>query len=265
MIALATWEIVTLAIVLPIAIHLLLCLAGGMVGRRRAAPVCTPEPVNPPLVILVEGIRWLGVRWDLPLVQNGMRRAGIECEFLYWQWHALWRALLVLPTIMAPRLMEREAQRLADFLSQHRKLTPGRAIYLVGVSCGTHVTLRALELLPETTSVQAAALLSGAFSPHRDLTQACRHVEGNIVITSSWLDFLVLGLGTTLVGTGDRRFTPSAGMVGWRGRGGESGKITQIRWRPGMASVGYFGGHFITTGFVEQFVAPAMRGLRYFT
>jgi len=198
------------------------------------------------LVIFVESIRWLGVRWGIRSVSAGLRRAGFlakDGEFLYWRWHATWRGWLVLPVIMDAGLLEAQARRLAAFVVEQSRVRPGRPISLIGYSCGGYVTVRALELLPPEVSVRSVVLLAAACDPRRDLRDACSRVQGRVVNVSSWLDWLILGVGTLLFGTGDRRHAVSAGLCGFRASHRPS-NLVERRWRPAMLRHGHFGGHF---------------------
>ena len=209
------------------------------------------------VMIFVESIRWLGVRWGLRSVTAGFRRAGFQGECLYWSWHDSWRGWLVLPAIMDRPMLERQARRLAAFIVRRRRERPAAAIYLVGYSCGGYVAARALELLPEGVTVDGAGLLAAAMDPKRDLGEAKSHVAGRLVVVSSVLDWLIAGLGTCLFGTGDRRHTPSVGMVGRRGPAGET---VEIRWRPSLIRMGYLGGHFSVAAapFIQRRLAAAI-------
>ena len=213
------------------------------------------------VVIFVESTRWLGISWGKRSVAAGLRRAGFEGQFLYWRFHATWRACLVVPVIAATKLLERESLRLAEFVTQCRRDQPDRPIYLIGYSAGGYVAPRALELLPEGVAVDAVALLVPAFSPGRDMTRAVgRARPGKFIVSSSLGDWLVVGMGPLLLGTCDRKHTLSAGALGCRGSGSEG--ITQLRWRPAMMKTGNLGGHFSASaaGFVATYIAPAMFG-----
>ena len=210
------------------------------------------------LVIFAESIRWLGVRWGAAAVAAGLRDAGFEGRFLYWPWHTWWQGTLVLPAILARGMLEREARKLAGFIAARRREHPRRPIYLIGYSCGAFVAIRALELLDEDVQVDSAAMLAGAFDPRRDLSGACARVTGPVVVTSSLADWLILGLGTLVFGTGDRRHRLSAGMVGLSRQ--DDAKIVEIRWRPHMIRSGHWGSHFSASarGFIARHVATAM-------
>jgi hypothetical protein len=137
---------------------------------------------------------------------------------------------------------------------------PG-SVFLVGKSGGTGLVVKALEMLP-ADAVEAAVLLSPALSPGYDLTLALRAVRREVVVFWSPLDVFVLGVGTKLFGTIDRVHDVSAGLVGFHERGGEAyAKLRQIRWRPGMATTGYLGGHVgpDSPAFLRKYVVPLLR------
>lgn len=210
------------------------------------------------VVIFAESIRWLNVPWGASTTAAGLRRAGYRGAFEYWKWHSGWRGTLVLPAIMDRKLLERQAQRLAEHIAAYRAEHPNRPIWLFGYSCGTFIATRALELLPEGVQVDGLALIAGAFSPKRDLNPAAEHVKGRIVVCSSVCDGIVL-LGTSLVGTADRKWTPSIGAIGYRGPA--CAKVHEIRWRPGMIGLGWLGEHFTApaTRLISKHVWPLLR------
>jgi pimeloyl-ACP methyl ester carboxylesterase len=211
------------------------------------------------LIIFVESVRWLGRRWGMRSVEEGMREAGFRGEFLPWKWHSSRRGWLVLPATLDRGLIEREAERLAAFIVDRRVRQPFEPIHVIGYSFGGYIGLRALELLPATTQVDSAALLAAAFSPRRDLGPACRAVRDSLVVTSSMGDSAIVGMGTLLFGAADGRHTVSVGMVGTRWRG--LPRLICIRWNSGMVRHGYLGGHFSVTapGFVREVIAPVMQ------
>jgi len=261
MIAIAAWKISLVVVVIAALGHILFGMIANFITARevRRRPTKSPSlqaAIDEGLVIFVEGIRWLGIRWDLQPAVTGLRKAGYGGEFAYWRWHSTWRGWVVLPVIMAPVLLEREARRLADYVAAQRAANPSRPIHLMGCSCGTCVVLRALEMLPAGVHVTTTALLAGAFDPRRELGKAIEHVAGPVVVTSSLGDWIILGLGTLIFGTADRRHSVSAGMIGLRCP--PSGQVVEIKWRPSMLACGHMGTHFISSEFIARFVAPAM-------
>lgn len=205
------------------------------------------------VVIFVEPLRWLGVRWGRCETEAGLRRGGFRGEFCFWGWDPTWRAMLVLPTIVAESFQAAEARRLADHITELRKGSGDLPIHLLGYSCGGYIAARALELLPADVRVDSCTLLAAAFSPWRDLNPAANRVSGNFVVSSSPFD-VVVGLGTLIVGTADRVFSPSIGTFGYRGP--HCGKLKQVRWRPGFTRLGYWGGHMSATA--ERFIAECI-------
>jgi len=226
----------------------------------RAKPVETGDP-NEGIVLFVEPLRWLGVRWGRCEVAAGLRRAGFKGNFMFWAWDSTWRAMLVLPTIAAPKFLDRQARRLADGILELRQTRPDRPIHLIGYSCGGFIAVRALELLTDGVQVDSLVLLAGAFSPWRDLNPAAARVRGPVLVSSSMID-MVVGLGTLLVGTADRAHTPSIGSLGYRGP--TCDKVASLRWRPTWIRWGHWGSHFSAPAerFISARIAPIICGHR---
>lgn len=163
--------------------------------------------------------------------------------------------------------VENHKLRAAEIVAQvleFRDKKPDAPVFLVGKSGGTGVVVRAMEALPEN-SVEAAVLISSALSPTYNLARALRAVRREMTVFWSPLDIFVLGVGTRIFGTIDRRNAISAGLVGFRKPQDldESGrvqysKLKQIRWSPAMASTGYLGGHVgpDSPAFLRKYVLP---------
>jgi hypothetical protein len=228
---------------------------------RRVPPVALGggDP-DKGIAIFAESIRFAGVPWGTRECEAGLREAGFEGEFRYWAWQEPWQGWLVLPAIMDAPMLEREAKRLAEFIEARRREREAAPIYLIGFSCGAYVAIRALELLDEDVRVDAAATLAGAFDPRRDLSTAMRHVHGRLVVCSSLADWMIVGLGTMLFGTGDRKHTLSAGMTGLRPQAAPNDRLHEIRWRPSLIRQGCYGGHFTApaANFITHHLAPKM-------
>ena len=237
------------------AVYAVLSVAPHLLARKDGAG-CEGDGV----VLFVESIRWLGIRWGMRTAAAGMRRAGFTGQFIYWRWHATWRGCLVLPAIVDRRLFEREARKLAEEITRRRREYPDRPIYLIGYSAGAFVAVRALEMLEADVRVDAAALLAPAISPWRPMGPACDRLKRPMVVCSSLCDCLIVGLGTLVFGTADRRHVPSLGMIGGRGAARDETRVQPIRWRPSLVRLGHWGGHFSASAaaFVQHCVAPAM-------
>jgi len=237
-------------------------LAGYLIPRVIIVLRAKKDPggdLSQGLVIFAESLRWASVPWGKASCAAGLRRAGFAGEFRYWKWHESWRAWLILPVIAAKKMLKRRAQELADFIIQTRQEDPDRPIHLIGYSCGGYVAVRALELLPADVQVDSLTLLAAAFSPWRDLRPASKAVAGEIIVSSSAVDVIV-GFGTIITGTADRKHSPSIGMLGYRGPACD--KIVHLRWRPSMITLGHYGSHFSAAAekYIASKIAPRILG-----
>jgi hypothetical protein len=123
---------------------------------------------------------------------------------------------------------------------------------------------RSLEDLGPSEAVDRVVLLGSSLSPLYSLSAALGRTRRGIVNYYSGRDSILLGAGTSLVGTMDGRHTEAAGKVGFRlGAAGVSAhRLVQVAWRPDMERVGNDGGHFGCTAkpFVAAHVAPLLAG-----
>ena len=209
------------------------------------------------IVIFAESIRWSGVRWGMRSTEAGLRATGYTGQFVYWKWHSILQGCLVLPAIMSSSMLERRAAALAEYITRSRREIPDRPLTLMGFSCGGYVAVRALELLPEDVKVDSAVIFAAAVSPYRDLALACSRVTGKFVVSSSVCDALIVGMGTLMFGTGDRKHIMSIGMIGPRFKPVPE-NLVDIRWKPGYVRYGNFGGHFTACArrYVKEVIAP---------
>ncbi|GIW85977.1 MAG: hypothetical protein KatS3mg108_0301 [Isosphaeraceae bacterium] len=142
-----------------------------------------------------------------------------------------------------------------------------RPVFLVGKSGGCGVLIDALEQLP-SDSVERAVFIAPAVSARYDLRRALQAVHREIVIYWSPLDLILLGLGTSLLGTVDRVRTVGAGLTGFRpppnldpaGHALYAAKLRQVRWTWRMIRTGYCGGHIgpDSPWFLRRFVLPLL-------
>ena len=164
---------------------------------------------------------------------------------------------------------DQRARVLAEAIRRFRGDHPDEPVFLVAKSGGAGIAVKALEVLDEG-SVERAVLLAPALSPGYDLAAALRAVRREIVVFWSPLDVVILGAGTRLFGTVDRVRTFGAGLVGFTMPGPDEpdaerrrqyAKLRQVRWRPGMAGFGYFGGHVgpDSPRFLRKCVVPLLR------
>jgi len=215
------------------------------------------------LVIFCGGLRFWGIPYGRRSVPAGLRRGNYAGLFIYWPWHEKWTGVFPnpsLPALWDVKLHSKHAAEIATFIEKYREKYPGRAVHLMACSAGGAVVVRVMEeLAKKGLKVDTVGLLSVAVWPGLDLTEiAHKTVAGKIVNFCSALDCLILGLGTLLFGTGDRRHSCAAGMLGLRRT--HSGKVENSWWNPRMMRIGRYGGHnsAINSKFVAEHVVPML-------
>jgi pimeloyl-ACP methyl ester carboxylesterase len=227
------------------------------------------EPAKPPdnqseagLVVLADGVGGLNLvgtslRYVLP-------EAGLAHTLRVVPWgHGFGRWHLDLTNVGN---QDAHAQAIAAEVESFRASKPGAPVFLIGKSGGSGVIVRALEALPDE-SIERAILLAPALSPSYDLSFALRALRTEMVVFWSPLDVFVLGVGTRIFGTIDRRRMVSAGLVGFQrpdslddaGKA-QYAKLRQVRWHPRMSRTGYMGGHvgLDLPAFLKAYVAPLL-------
>ncbi len=125
------------------------------------------------------------------------------------------------------------ARILANHLTDFKRREPNTDVSVIAYSGGAGIILFACDSLPNDVKLERIILLAGGVSPGYDLGAALDHTEAGLVNYYSKRDTLVLGFGTKLMGTMDRIYCESAGMVGFRPDAftGREDKVQQIEWR----------------------------------
>jgi hypothetical protein len=217
------------------------------------------------LVIIADGVGGLDLCGIALRYALGVEKMPHSVEFVPWG-HGLGRWLADL-TDVANR--DSHARLVAENVRRYKIERPQDPIYLVAKSGGSGVVVKALEQIGEH-QVERAVMLAPALSPSYDLSDALRAVRHEMVVFWSPLDVVILGAGTRVFGTVDRKKTASAGLVGFRVpapgssndiKGQQYDKLRQVRWRPRMAATGYLGGHFGPDSplFLRRYVVPLLR------
>jgi pimeloyl-ACP methyl ester carboxylesterase len=159
-----------------------------------------------------------------------------------------------------------QGQQLAERVAAYRRACPTGAVYLIGHSAGCHVILAALESLPAGT-VERVVLLAPSVSAEYDLRPALRGVRCSLEVFCSRRDWFYLGLGTTVVGTADRRWSAASGRVGFRPTIATPedqalyAKLRQHPWQPCLAWTGHWGGHYggYQPEYLRAYVLPLLQ------
>lgn len=156
------------------------------------------------------------------------------------------------------------AQRLLRFRRAHR----GTTIHVLAYSGGAGIAVFACECLRGRPIVETLVLPCPALSSEYNMAPALSAVARCYALVSH-LDRGILGLGTRLFGTTDRRFEPAAGMVGFRiptslpdveAAGYE--RMREIRWSPALREYGHSGGHmgWACVRMLRRHLLPIIRG-----
>jgi hypothetical protein len=229
--------------------------------RERSSPR-NDDPADGTVFIL-DGVGGIML---VPLcVRRGLWDAGLPGSIEIYDWHSGPRGEL-LGDLIAYRRNLRKAAVFAEVLTERRRRYPDAPLHVVAFSGGSGLATFAIEQLPADVLLDVVVLGCSALSPRYRLTGMLRHVRICVALVSS-RDRYLIGLGTTLFGTMDRRFGPGAGLRGFRRPtpfGDEDAqaydKLHQLPWRPHMRSLGHYGHHVgcATSAFIAQYMAPIL-------
>jgi len=142
--------------------------------------------------------------------------------------------------LMSPAHHERSADAVAAMIRAYRRDYPDAPVGLLALSGGCWVAVRTLERLGAEEPLQTTVLLAAAISPGYDLSAAASRCRRGLYTVRGPGDAVLLGLGTSLLGTSDRRWGPAGGWVGWRPA--RPGVIDRC-WHPQFIRKGYLGNH----------------------
>jgi pimeloyl-ACP methyl ester carboxylesterase len=193
---------------------------------------------------------------------RGLAAAGLPHEIVPFKWQQGFRAMLTFADLWRTEHHRREADRLAGLI-RAAHATDGGPVHVIAHSAGTALTCYALERLAPDEAVTSAALVGSGLSPGYDLSPALHRCRAGVLTVDSPLDLFLLGIGTCLLGTADRVWTPAAGMVGFRPPSDATvaGKLTRVTWSPRFVRQGWIGGHtsVAAPGFVRTTLAGWVR------
>lgn len=154
---------------------------------------------------------------------------------------------------------------LAQRILAHRQAQPDAKLSMIAHSAGSAVVLSAARELPPG-SVEHIIVLLPSVSAEYDLRPVLRSACRGVDVFYSERDWAVLGLGTRVFGTADRRWTDAAGRVGFRpivcseedARLYE--KLRQHPWDRSVTWTGNHGGHYEphVPNFLRYYVLPIL-------
>lgn len=191
-------------------------------------------------LVMIPGI--VGQVSDLAGMRDGLCDAGLRMRIEIIPWET--SAFQPIKNLTDYQANLDRAARIADRLTQLKRGCPERPLCLLGNSGGGGLAILAVEMLPEDVVLDQLILTAAAVSNDYDLFRVrpqCR----SIVNFYSRMDGIV-GWGTSLFGTIDRKNTLSAGHCGFLSPEGvlrvEDGLI-QIEYNTAWARLGHDGSH----------------------
>lgn len=214
---------------------------------------------------LEEGLIWMfpGVEGGpaaLDRAYRGIRAGGVSAGILVYDWN---RPFGLVSNLVSYEGNCKEAARIAAEIAHFARENPKAPIDLVGYSGGGGLAVMVAEALPDDVQLRNVILAQPAISPEYNLCRALRHVQGVMVNFHSRLDFLVLGIGTQVMGTIDREHGASAGMNGFNLEvavpdSSLRSRLVQRAWSSEMIGAGHIGGHagMLTYAWNKMYVAP---------
>lgn len=225
--------------------------------RRHGAPRETGDP-RCGTVFLLDGVG--GFKLTPLMVRRALRQAGSPLATYFFDWHRGPRGEM-LADLMCLRANRRAALRLARLIRRRSREYPHAPIHLVSYSGGTGLAVFAAEQLGRRARIDVLVLGASALSPRYPLAAALARVNHCYALTSR-RDWMLLGVGTTLFGTVDRRFRPAAGLVGFQQmRGIAADNFTELPWTPELCALGHAGHHVgsASVPFIRAHLVPRLK------
>lgn len=227
-----------------------------------------PEQVGNPeqeVLFILDGVG--GMQFVPLLVRRALRQEGIALATVFDHWQYGLRGE-IWTDLMWHRRNRVVAARFARLIWRYRKQFPQSHIHLLACSGGAGIAAFALEELPERTRLETLILACPGLSPSYNLAPALRKVQRCYALVSRE-DKAILGVGTRLFGTTDRRHATAAGCAGFRIPAGlDAGdravydRLREIHWTPELAQLGHYGGHtgWAANPFLRKHLMPMIRG-----
>lgn len=214
------------------------------------------------VVMLLDGVG--GFQFIPLLVRKVLRDGEMPVSSTWFRWQTPIPGLMLVDLMWRSR-NQRRAQLLAGKLEALRRNMPDSRLHIIAYSGGTGLAAFSLELLQGRVPVETLLLFGPALSPNYNLAPMMRSVRRAYVMTSR-KDTWLLGAGTRVFGTMDRRRVRSAGMVGFNVPEHLSqeereaySRIQVVEWAESFRQFGHSGGH---TGWAQvSFLQKHLRAL----
>ena len=232
------------------------CNPFSLFSRRGMAEVSGKSDKG--LVIVLPGIEGRSPLNEA--ICRGLEEGGVKYKVELYDWTS---RLGPVANQRAEGRNRDKAVEIASAVIRYKTAYPGRPVYLVGQSGGGAMAAWVAEAMPRREQVDGIIMLSASLSPQYMLDVALGRSRQGIVSFYSAKDWLLLGVGTTFVGTMDGAHTSSAGRSGFEKpsslmRSPVYDRLYQVAWLPQMAQTGNSGGHLGggASSFVATYVAP---------
>ncbi len=231
---------------------------------RRGAPEVV-GPIGDEVLLILDGVGRF--QFAPAVIRRVLREDGRKLATVLYDWQfgligEIWTDLMWL---RRNRLM---GAKLARKLLAFRRAYPDTTIHLLAASGGAGIAVFACERLRGRALIETLILACPALSPGYNLGPALAAVKRAYGLVSR-RDRAILGLGTSLFGTTDRRFTAAGGMRGFHIPADASPqdraayeRFREIRWTPEFREYGHFGGHagYLDPRFIRAHLFPLLRG-----
>lgn len=222
-------------------------------------------PMHREVLFLIDGVG----RFQLGVVmaRRALREAGgdIGSVMFDWQTFIVGEVFSDLVWYRRNRLMgSKLARKLLAFRRDHHDTR----IHMLAISGGAGISIFALEALRGRRLIETLVLACPAMSSTYNLAPALAATKRCYALTSH-RDKVILGVGTRIFGTTDRRFEAAGGMVGFRIPTDLTPEETQayrrmheIRWTPELEPLGHPGGHagWINPTLLRRHLVPMLHG-----
>lgn len=236
-----------------------------LIERIRHGALEVTAPIHRDVLFVLDGVG--GFQFGPLLVRRVIRQEGYALTTVLYKWQfgligEVWTDLM---WYRRNRVM---GVRLARRILAFRRAYPESRIHILAYSGGAGIAAFACEALHPRSPIETMILACPALSPAYNLSRALHAVQRMYALVSH-RDRYLLGIGTTLFGTMDRKFTCSGGMVGFRlpPELDSAGRLLyerlrEIRWSPSLKSERHHGGHtgWLMMPLLRKHLMPLLQG-----